>query len=223
MRANKLLLVDEIGSSTDPAIGAALAQATLLEWTMQGAVSLVTTHHGALKAFAHETEGLVNGSMAFDEESLVPTYQFRANLPGSSYALEIAQRVGFPERVLNRARGYLDKGALGLEELVSELSRKIEEYEKLRKESDLKLTQYEALAKLYQERSEELKKIKAQARKQALDEAEKLIEESRGEIERLVRDIKEQQAEKAAVNPRAKNSANCARKSKPSKSKLPKT
>lgn len=195
----KLLLVDEIGSSTDPAIGAALAQATLLEWTLQGAVSLVTTHHGALKAFAHETEGLVNGSMAFDEESLVPTYQFRANLPGSSYALEIAQRVGFPERVLNRARTYLDRGALGLEELVSELSHKIEEYEKLRKESDLKLTQYEALAKLYQERSEELKKIKAQARKQALDEAEKLIEESRGEIERLVRDIKEQQAEKAAV------------------------
>jgi len=195
----KLLLVDEIGSSTDPAIGAALAQATLLEWTMQGAVSLVTTHHGALKAFAHSTEGLVNGSMAFDEESLVPTYHFRAGLPGSSYALEIAQRVGFPERVLARSRSYLDKGALGLEELVSELSHKIEEYEKLRKESDLKLTQYEALSKLYQERTDELKKIKAQARKQALEEAEKLVEESRGEIERLVQQIKEQQAEKAAV------------------------
>ncbi|MBK6766614.1 MAG: Smr/MutS family protein [bacterium] len=195
----KLLLVDEIGSSTDPAIGAALAQATLFEWTLQGAVSLVTTHHGALKAFAHSTEGLVNGSMAFDEESLVPTYHFRAGLPGSSYALEIAQRVGFPERVLARSRSYLDKGALGLEELVSELSHKIEEYERLRKESDLKLTQYEALSKLYQERTDELKKIKAQARKQALEEAEKLVEESRGEIERLVQQIKEQQAEKAAV------------------------
>jgi DNA mismatch repair protein MutS2 len=195
----KLLLVDEIGSSTDPAIGAALAQATLLEWTMQGAVSLVTTHHGALKAFAHETEGLQNGSMAFDEESLVPTYHFREGLPGSSYALEIAQRVGFPDQVLKRARGFLDKGALGLEELVSELSRKIEEYEKLRRESDLKLTQYEALSKLYQDRTEELKKIKAQAKKQALDEAEKLVEESRKEIENLVRDIKEKQAEKAAV------------------------
>ncbi len=196
---NKLLLVDEIGSSTDPAIGAALAQATLLEWTLQNAVSIVTTHHGALKAFAHETEGLVNGSMAFDEESLVPTYHFREGLPGSSYALEIAQRVGFPERVLTRARNFLDKGALGLEELVSELSRKIEEYEKLRKESDLKMTQYEGLAKLYQERSEDLKRTKAQARKQALVEAEQLIEDSRGEIEKLVRDIKEQQAEKAAV------------------------
>lgn len=196
---SKLLLVDEIGSSTDPAIGAALAQATLLEWTMQNAVSVVTTHHGSLKAFAHETEGLVNGSMAFDEQSLTPTYHFREGLPGSSYALEIAQRVGFPNRVLTRARSFLDKGALGLEELVSELSRKIEEYEKLRKESDLKLTQYEALSKLYQERSDELKKIKAQAKKQALAEAEKLVEESRKEIEKLVQQIKEQQAEKAAV------------------------
>ncbi len=195
----KLLLVDEIGSSTDPAIGAALAQATLLEWTMQNAVSLVTTHHGALKAFAHETEGMVNGSMAFDEESLMPTYHFRSGLPGSSYALEIAQRVGFPENVLTRARGYLDRGALGLEELVGELSRKIEEYEKLRRESDLKMTQYEGLARLYEQRSEELKKTKAQARKQALDEAEELVEESRREIEKLVRDIKEKQAEKAAV------------------------
>ncbi|MBK6911138.1 MAG: endonuclease MutS2 [bacterium] len=195
----KLLLVDEIGSSTDPAIGAALAQATLLEWTGQGAVSVVTTHHGALKAFAHETEGLVNGSMAFDEQSLVPTYLFREGLPGSSYALEIAQRVGFPERVLKRARGFLDRGALGLEELVSELSRKIEEYEKLRQESDLKLNQYEALAKLYEERTEELKRIKAQARKQALAEAEQLIDESRVEIEQLVKVIKEQQAERASV------------------------
>lgn len=195
----KLLLVDEIGSSTDPAIGAALAQATLLEWTMQNAVSLVTTHHGALKAFAHDAEGMVNGSMAFDEESLTPTYHFRAGLPGSSYALEIAQRVGFPDRVLKHARGYLDRGALGLEELVGELSRKIEEYERLRRESDLKMTQYEGLAKLYEQRTEELKKTKALARKQAIEEAEELVEQSRREIENLVREIKEKQAEKAAV------------------------
>jgi DNA mismatch repair protein MutS2 len=195
----KLLLVDEIGSSTDPAIGAALAEATLLEWTMQNAVSIVTTHHGALKAFAHETEAMVNGSMAFDEEKLTPTFVFRAGLPGSSYALEIAQRVGFPENVLSRARALLDKGALGLEELVGDLSRKIEEYEKLRRESDLKLTQYEGLSKLYSEKTEELKKSKAQVRKQALDEAEKLVVESRREIEQLVREIKEQQADKTAV------------------------
>jgi DNA mismatch repair protein MutS2 len=197
--AQKLVLIDEIGSSTDPAIGAALAQAVLLELTHQGAITLVTTHHGALKAFAHETDGIENGSMAFDESSLQPTYHFRPGLPGSSYALEIAKRVGFPEILLDIARGYLGKGNLGLEELVGELSRKIEEYEKLRRESDLKLSQYEALSKLYDERNKELKKITAKARKEALADAEKLIDESRKEIESIIKEIREHEAGKLVI------------------------
>lgn len=195
----KLVLIDEIGSSTDPAIGAALAQAVLKELTEQGAITLVTTHHGALKAFAHETQAIENGSMAFNEESLEPTYVFRPGLPGSSYALEIAKRVGFPETLLDEARGYLGKGNLGLEELVGELSRKIEEYEKLRKESDLKLTRYEALSKLYDERNKELKKIQAKARREALAESEQLIEESRKEIEAVIKEIREQEAGKQVI------------------------
>ncbi|MBU1919646.1 endonuclease MutS2 [bacterium] len=195
----KLVLIDEIGSSTDPAIGAALAQAVLKELTEQGAITLVTTHHGALKAFAHETDGIENGSMAFNEASLEPTYVFRPGLPGSSYALEIAKRVGFPENLLDTARGYLGKGNLGLEELVGELSRKIEEYEKLRKESDLKLTRYEALSKLYDERSKELKKIQAKARREALAESEQLIEESRKEIEAVIKEIREKEAGKQVI------------------------
>jgi DNA mismatch repair protein MutS2 len=195
----KLVLIDEIGSSTDPAIGAALAQAVLEELTKQGAITLVTTHHGALKAFAHETAGIENGSMAFNESSLEPTYHFRPGLPGSSYALEIAKRVGFPDKLLETARGYLGEGNLGLEELVGELSRKIEEYEKLRQESDLKLTRYEALSKLYEERNKELKKIKAQARREALAESEQLIEESRKEIEAIIKEIREQEAGKKVI------------------------
>ncbi|MBU1984931.1 endonuclease MutS2, partial [bacterium] len=132
----KLVLVDEVGASTDPALGVALGQAVLLELVRQEAVTLVTTHHGTLKAFAHETDGIENGSMAFNEQSLVPTYVFRPGLPGSSYALEIAERVGFPKEILDTARSFVGQGMLGLEELVSELSRKIENYEKLRRESD---------------------------------------------------------------------------------------
>jgi DNA mismatch repair protein MutS2 len=195
----KLILVDEIGSSTDPAIGAALAQSVLLDLTKQNAVSIVTTHHGSLKSFAHETEGLANGSMAFDEKSLEPTYLFRPGIPGSSYALEIAQRVGFPKKLLDDARGYLGKGELGLEDLVSELSRKIEEYEKLRKESDLKLTKYEALSKLYEERAAEIKKIKAQAKKEALAEAEELVDRARRDMENVIREIKESSAAKEVI------------------------
>ena len=156
-----------------------------------------------------KTEGIENGSMAFNESSLEPTYVYRPGLPGSSYALEIAKRVGFPDKLLDEARGYLGEGNLGLEELVGELSRKIEEYEKLRKESDLKLTRYEALSKLYDERNKELKKIKAQARREALAESEQLIEESRKEIEAVIKEIREQEAGKQVIQTGESSHAKC--------------
>lgn len=195
----KLILVDEIGSSTDPAVGAALAQSVLRELIRQEALAFVTTHHGALKAFAHETEGLVNGSMAFDEQSLQPTYHYRPGLPGASYALEIATRVGFPERLLEEARGFVGEGILGLEELVGELSRKIEHYERLRRESDLKLTEYAAMQKLYEERAAELKKLKAETRQRALIEAEAILENTNRDIETAIRRIKEEQASRESI------------------------
>jgi DNA mismatch repair protein MutS2 len=195
----KLVLADEIGASTDPALGTALAQAVLMELVRQGAVTLVTTHHGALKAFAHETDGMENGSMSFDEQSLVPTYVYRPGVPGSSYALEIAQRVGFPQDVLNQARAFAGKGLLGLEELVSELSRKIEEYEKLRRESDLKLTEYAALQKLYTERTQQLKKVQAEAKVRAVAEADAMIAKAGRDMESAIRTIKKEKASPQAV------------------------
>ncbi len=197
--SSKLVLVDEIGSSTDPALGAALAQAVLLELVKQQAVTLVTTHHGSLKAFAHETAGIENGSMAFDENSLVPTYVFRPGLPGSSYALEIAERVGFPRAILETARGFLGQGMLGLEELVSELSRKIENYEKLRRESDIKLTEYAALQKLYTERTKQIHKLEAEAKARAVAEADAMLSKAGRDMEAAIRDIKKEKASHEAV------------------------
>ncbi len=195
----KLVLVDEIGASTDPALGAALAQAVLLELTAQQAVSLVTTHHGTLKAFAHETGGMENGSMAFDEESLEPTYKYRPGVPGSSYALEIADRVGFPKAILETARGLINSGVLGLEQLVSELSRKIEEYEKLRRESDVKLNEYAALQKLYAEKTKELKKVQAEVKAKAVAEAEAMIERTGRDMDAAIQQLKKEQASKQAI------------------------
>ncbi|HEY3294994.1 MAG TPA: endonuclease MutS2 [bacterium] len=195
----KLILIDEIGSSTDPALGAALAQAVLLELVKQEAITLVTTHHGSLKAFAHETDGIENGSMSFDENSLVPTYTFRAGLPGSSYALEIAERVGFPHHLLEAARAFAGTGMLGLEQLVSELSRKIEDYEKLRQQSDLKLTEYGALQKLYQERTNQLKKIQAEAKARAVAEADAMIAKAGRDMDAAIKEIKKQSASKETV------------------------
>ena len=197
--ASKLILVDEIGSSTDPALGAALAQTVLLKLAEQEAVTFVTTHHGALKAFAHETEGIENGSMAFDETSLKPTYQFRPGVPGSSYALEIAERVGFPKDLLEIARGFVGKGLLGLEELVSELSRKIEQYEKLRRESDLKLTEYAALQKLYAERTKQLTRVQAETKAKAAAEADAMLDKASRDMDAIIRDMKKEKASRETV------------------------
>ena len=195
----KLVLVDEIGSSTDPALGSALAEAVLLELTRQQVVSLVTTHSGTLKAFAHETDGIENGSMTFDELSLQPTYHYRSGVPGSSYALEIAERVGFPKALLETARSFIGKGMLGLEELVSDLSQKIEQYEKLRREGDIKLTEYAALQKLYQEKTKELKRVQAETKAKAAAEAELIIEKASRDMEAAIKQIKKEQASKEAV------------------------
>jgi DNA mismatch repair protein MutS2 len=197
--APKLILIDEIGASTDPALGAALAQTVLLKLVEQQAVALVTTHHGTLKAFAHETEGIENGSMAFDETSLKPTYAFRPGIPGSSYALEIAERVGFPKDLLKTARDFVGKGLLGLEELVSELSRKIEHYEKLRRESDLKLTEYAALQKLYAERTKQLARIQAETKAKAAAEADAMLDKTSRDMDAIIRDMKREKASRETV------------------------
>ncbi|RPI01580.1 MAG: endonuclease MutS2, partial [Ignavibacteriae bacterium] len=92
--ASSLILVDEIGAGTDPAEGGALAAAVLQDLTARQSITIATTHHGILKVFAHETPGMDNGSMEFDQKSLLPTYRFRSGIPGSSYAFELAERLG---------------------------------------------------------------------------------------------------------------------------------
>ncbi|MCY4224955.1 MAG: Smr/MutS family protein [Bacteroidetes bacterium] len=124
-----LLLVDEIGAGTDPDQGAALAQAILEYFTASGAATIVTTHHDSLKVYAHQTPYVVNGSMDFDEKTLQPTFSFRQGVPGSSYALRIANRLGFNPALLKRARQILGQEKVTLESLIDyyrEIIAKIE-------------------------------------------------------------------------------------------------
>ncbi len=116
-----LVLVDEIGTGTDPAEGAALAQAALEQFTRAGARSVVTTHHGTLKAFAHEADHVQNASMEFDQVSLKPTFRFRQGMPGSSYAFLIAERLDLSTSVLKRAQKLVSDAHLSLESLLMEL------------------------------------------------------------------------------------------------------
>jgi len=118
---DSLVLLDELGAGTDPTEGAALAKAILSHLLETGCLTVATTHHGELKAFAHTTPGIANASVEFDLETLSPTYRLHIGLPGQSNALAIAQRLGMPESILDVARSGIDPDRLAVESLISDL------------------------------------------------------------------------------------------------------
>src|SRR3970282_906159 len=109
-----LILVDEIGASTDPAEGSALASALLEAWIERGARAIVTTHYQALKVLAGSTPGVVNGSLAYDVERNLPQYRFVKGVPGRSFGLELADRWGLGRHIVGRAHPRLATGGRAL-------------------------------------------------------------------------------------------------------------
>ncbi len=119
---HSLVLLDELGISTDPGEGAALAQATLMHFVEKGTAVVVTTHYAELKAFAHLNQGLRNASLDFDPLSLMPTYHLSVGVPGSSNALNIASRFGLPEDIVSNARSIMSKGSQEVEAMLLDLA-----------------------------------------------------------------------------------------------------
>lgn len=126
-----LILVDEIGASTDPAEGAALAGALLEAWTQRGARSIVTTHYHALKVLASGAPGMVNGSLAYDIEENRPRYRFVQGVPGRSFGLDLAARWGFGE-VVGRARQRLERGVQDVDAVIDRLAAEEQRYREAR-------------------------------------------------------------------------------------------
>lgn len=196
---DSLVLIDEIGSGTDPAEGSAIAASTLALLTKKEAFTVATTHHGTLKVFAHDTPGVENGAMEFDQSTLTPTYRFKPGIPGSSYALEMAGRIGFDDDFLHDARSRLGHQQTQLEGLLAELERVTQKYrrdleqlaeEKLR--ADTLVRQYESKIAA---QAKELRELK----RQAIEEAKGIVERANALIERSVREIKEKSAGREVV------------------------
>ena len=194
-----LVLLDEVGTGTDPKEGAALAIALLSELTDKKALTIATTHHGELKAFAHENQSVENASMEFDLQTLAPTYRLRVGVPGSSYAIEIARRYGFPENLILAAKTYIGEEKDRLEELILSLESRLQIAEKERREANIKLTKAEALQNLYERQLDDHKKNKAARKQEAEVAALKILQEANALIEKTVQEIRESQGEKAVI------------------------
>ena len=168
-----LVLMDELGTSTDPVEGAAIACAVLKDLQERGALVLATTHLTEIKGFVHRSAGMVNASMAFDQETLTPLYRLRIGEPGQSHAIEIARRYGLPERILESARGLLSGREDGFEKLIADLNAKRKDYEAareaLRDQQETVLQQTRRLEKGLLETEKARKDILAKAYQEGLE------------------------------------------------------
>ena len=196
---NTLILLDELGTGTDPDAGAAISRAILESLLESNAMVFATTHLGALKSWAHETDGVKNGGMVFDPNGLKPTYELQLGYPGASYAIEISTRMGLDKTIINRATNLIGDNSVKLEEIL----RVLEEEQK--KVSDLK-TELSIREERLQEKEtavryieNELKKKQKHATSDAATEAEALVIETRREMERLISDIRSSNADKESI------------------------
>ncbi|MFH1006584.1 MAG: endonuclease MutS2 [Candidatus Latescibacterota bacterium] len=197
--SDTLVLLDEIGSSTDPDEGSALAMAALEHLTGRGARTIATTHHGRLKAFAHEHERVENGSMQFDRDTLRPSFRFRLGIPGSSYAFEIAERLGMPQTIIRRATEYGGADARQLEDLISELQRVQQEYETQSLILEESVSQHERLKAEYEEKVRGAEQEVRTIRAEALRESEEILSGANALVERTVAEIRSHQADRGSI------------------------
>ncbi len=188
---HSLVLVDEIGAGTDPEEGSALAMAVLDELRARRALCVATTHQGSLKAFAHSTESIANGSMEFDPSTLRPTFRFRPGVPGSSYALELADRIGLPAGVLQRARDRMGSEKTRLESLLVELDRRRKEMTEAQDVLRRRTDEAERKAADLTERLKALREETKAEKARAIREAREIVANARRTIEQAVRDVRE--------------------------------
>ena len=189
-----LVLIDEIGSGTDPAEGGALAGAALVALTRRGARTIATTHLGALKALATQTEGVVNGSLQFDAERLAPTYRFQKGMPGRSYGLAIARRLGIGDAVLADAESRVSGAERSLDALLEAAEARERKLAADQEELTVRLADAEREtarltreAELQRARNAELVSRERDAERKARAEARKFLLDARERVETALR------------------------------------
>ncbi len=191
-----LFLIDELGAGTEPQVGGAIAEASLEEINTKKAFGIVTTHYTNLKLLADKTEGIVNCSMLFDAKKLQPSYQLKIGMIGSSYAFEIARKIGFQKAVLLNAEKKTGTKQVDFEKQLLELEAKKKEVESKEikiKVADEMLTE---VVQKYKKLTDEVEKTKKTIINEAKQEAGEILSGSNKLIEKTIKEIREAHADK---------------------------
>lgn len=188
--AGSLVLIDEMGTGTDPQEGAALSRA-ILEWMVRrGTLTVVTSHLGALKRLDGPGTGIVNASLQFDPDRIEPTYQLQKGRPGRSYGLAIARRLGFPPELLDQAEGHVPRDEARMEDLLATLERKEKEASALVESLAREKARADRLKDELEAREEELRSRERTAEERAREDARRLLLEAREEVEEAIREVR---------------------------------
>lgn len=191
-----LILIDEFGTGTEPQIGAAIAESILAQFVQKNMWGVITTHYQNLKHFADQHDGVVNGAMLYDRHEMRPLFQLAIGRPGSSFAIEIARKIGLPEQVIKEASDIVGSDYIQSDKYLQDIVRDKRYWENKRQTVHQREKEVERTISRYEER---LSEVEAQ-RKLLLDNAKKqaadLLQEANKRIENAIREIRERQAEK---------------------------
>lgn len=194
-----LFLIDEFGTGTEPGLGGAIAESILENLAGSGAFGVINTHYTNLKLFANKTPGLINGAMKFDGTNMQPLYELETGKPGSSFAFEIAAKIGLPKPVVEKAKQKLGTQQVNFEKLIKELD--IEKAVFAEKNIGLGIKERKLAQQLaeYTALKTSLENDEKKIRNQARQEAKSLISSANQLIEKTIRDIREKKAEKEST------------------------
>lgn len=191
-----LILIDEFGSGTEPQIGGALAVALLHNFNDQKSFGVITTHYNSLKNFATETDGIINGAMLYDRHIMQPLFKLEIGNPGSSFAVDIARKMGLPESIIKEAEEIVGTDYVNMDKYLQDIVRDKRYWENKRQNIRIKSKHIEEVEAKYAAELEDLSAQRKSLIKQSKEEAKMILSQANAVIENTVRQIKEAQAEK---------------------------
>ncbi|WP_195438811.1 endonuclease MutS2 [Parabacteroides goldsteinii] len=191
-----IILIDEFGSGTEPQIGGAIAEALLDRFNRNRSFGVITTHYQNLKHFAEDTEGIVNGAMLYDRHLMQPLFKLSIGNPGSSFAVEIARKIGLPEDVIADASAKVGSDYIDMDKYLQDIVRDKRYWESKRQNIRQQEKKLEDITSRYEKDLEEVNRQRKEIMREAKAEAQRILAEANARIENTVREIKEAQAEK---------------------------
>ena len=191
-----LILIDEFGTGTEPMLGGAIAESILTQLNNEGVFGVITTHYTNLKHFASSAEGIENGAMLYDSHRMEPLFQLQIGKPGSSFAFEIARKIGMPESILQQATEKVGVEHIDFDKHLRDIVRDKRYWESKRQRIRQVERSLDELAERYETDLSELSKQRKQIIQEAKEEAARLLTEANKKVENTIREIREKQADK---------------------------